>query len=77
MHAEAHQCSIASRRVVRPQAGHAHRYQEAPEPQLPGHSVTIRPSAAMVQQLHWEAPRVFNAPLARVMQATEVRAIPA
>lgn len=52
----------------------AHRYRDAPEPQLPGHSVTIRPSADMVaQQLHEQAPRYWNPTLARLMQATEAR----
>ena len=44
------------------------RYRDAPEPQLAGQSVTVRPGPELRQQLHEESARTFNAPLARLMQ---------
>ena len=45
------------------------RYRQAPEPQLPGHSVTIKPDAQLLQGLHKEAQSTWTGPLARLMQA--------
>ena len=44
------------------------RYRQAEEPQLPGHSVTIRPDAQLLQQLHKESQTTWTPPLARLMQ---------
>ncbi len=48
------------------------RYVNQPEPQLKGHSVTVKADEATIQEMHRSAEATFTPELAKLMQVSKV-----